>query len=229
MRLFLLFLLMPLVTGAQDQYVVLFAGDTLSGFELSFESPILQAPLISLDTSRYSLDEVALFRNDHGVFANVSHLRGDAGSFAMRVRGGRAAVLQNVNMEIYGGNELPQNLDTRAERRQLASDQMDYLYLWHGEVIKPNYRNMSFHFSASPEAMVHVKRMRRFQWLQRSLLAGGGGLMLAGVTTLDGTVSFSPTILLGMLLAGSSYFTSQAINDDRWMAVEAYNAVPTSP
>ncbi|MCH2199383.1 MAG: hypothetical protein MK081_11440 [Flavobacteriales bacterium] len=210
------------ISSLGQQYVIKEEGDTLSGESLVFVDPIMKAPYFLLDSVQINWDDIALARNQHGVFVNVSDISSGKASFAMRIRKGELSIFEKVDMSVYGEDELPTEMRTGQERRHLARGNMDYL-MDEGELFAPTYQNLSQTLQSSERAMGHLQEMRKHQWIKRGLLCGGAGLVTASIITMDGGFAISPQLILGLISTGSSFFVNAAIDDYRWMAVESYN------
>lgn len=205
-----------------QNYVVKQTGDTLQGESLTFVDPILKEAYFKLDSIRINWSEISLVRNEHGVFANVSHIVSGKEVFAMRIRSGDLSIYEEVDMDVYGEERLPDELRTGQERRTLARGRMDYL-MANNEIFVPSYKNMKEAVKTSPKAMENLQEMRKYQWIKRGLAFGGGGLIATSLFTMDGNLLLSPQLILGVIATGSSLFVNTAIDDYRWLAVESYN------
>jgi len=213
-----------LVTAQQASrsYIVTFFGDTLSGGCLAYRTPISQTPYFELDTARFFAAEVQVFKNQHGVFFNTSGIHHQDG-FALRIVHAPISVLEAIDLEVYGKDVLPANLSRSAERRLLASGDMDYLADQAGQVVKANGLGIRSLVRNSPEAMLHVRRYRGYNWLRAALVATGTSVATIGFTQSTPGKGLSPLIILGVLGVASNFALVPAIDDARWMAVEAYN------
>lgn len=226
MRFLILILLsLPLFSVAQntDCYVVKVEGDTLKGSELLYSDMILKEPIFKLDDQSLQLQEVRLVRNNHGVFANVSSLNRGKNQFAMRVLNGKISILEAVDMRIYGANELPRWFDATQERRFMASGRMSYYMNEAGQAKMPNYQNLKLDLGSNAVSTSHLKKMRGYQWIKRSMIGSGGALLATRLWSMQGGFMMSPGLLIGALLTGGGFLFDNPINDEKWMAVEAYN------
>lgn len=226
MRFLLLILFsVPFFANAQnaDCYVIKMEGDTLSGTSLLYSDRILKDPIFKLDDLSLELQEVRLVRNNHGVFANVSELNRGKNQFAIRVLNGRISVLERVDMRIYGAEELPRWFDASEERKFMASGRMSYYLNEAGVARKPSYQNLKLDLASNHASTSHLKKMRAYQWLKRGMVGSGAGLLATSLWAMQGGFIMSPKLLIGALLTGGSFFLDNPINDEKWMAVEAYN------
>ncbi len=232
MKSYIPFLFAVLFSGmalAQDYcYLVSFHGDTLKGETLAYKDPILRSPYFQIDEQEVIWDGVKLIRNEHGVFANVSHLhRGDE-RYAMRIKTGDISVFERVEMDIYGRETLPSRLDANEEQALLATGELNYLMDETGRLYKPTYQHMKAMMGGSEMASAHLKRFRTFQWVKRGLAYGGGGLLAVSFLSMTGGFVMSPQLIIGILMSGGSFFLNEPMNDMRWLAVDSYNAGTTS-
>lgn len=207
---------------ASRSYIVTFFGDTLSGGCLAYRTPISKTPYFELDTARFFAAEVRTFKNQHGVFFNTSSIHQKDG-FALRIVNAPVSVLEAIDLKVYGKDVLPANLSRAAERRRLASGDMDYLANHAGQVVQANGRGIRSMVHSCPEAMLHVRRHRGYNWLRAALIASGTSVATIGVAQRTPGTGVSPLLILGVLGVASNFALVPAIDDARWMAVEAYN------
>lgn len=209
---------------AGHDYMVSFFGDTLSGGCLGYRAPILKTPYFELDGTRFPIAEVSAFRNKHGVFFNTSGIHQKDG-FALRIVHAPISVLEEIDLDLYGQSELPNNLTRSEERKVLANGAMDYLLDREGNLVEANARGLRTMVSSSSEALNHVQRHRMYKWLRGTLIASGCGVASAGVAqSVRGTgTGISPLLIVGVIGAAANFALAPAIDDARWMAIETYN------
>lgn len=223
--LILIFLSFPLLSLAQENecFVVKTEGDTLVGQSLLYSDMILKEPFFQLDEIKLKLEEIRLVRNNHGVFANVSQLTRGKDLFAMRVVNGKVSVLETVDMRIYGAKELPRWFDPADERKFMASGRMSFYMNEAGIAKKPTYQNLKIDLASNASSVAHLKKFRTYQWLKRGMAATGGTLLATSFWGMQGGFVMSPRLLIAAIMTGGSFLFDNPINDEKWLAIEAYN------
>jgi hypothetical protein len=189
---------------------------------IAYHAPIMKAPTFEVNGFKMPAKEVGLLKNNHGVFANVSHLNKHE-SFAMRVQSGKISVFENIDISVYSKAQLPSQLSPKDEQQLLASGKMDYLMDEVGNVYTTRYRDLKDVYAYSDAAMVHVKRVNRYRWL-RGVLASAGGLLTGiGVVQAGYGGGITPALVMGAVGFGCNFLFIPAIDDAKWEALETYN------
>jgi hypothetical protein len=233
MKKLLIWIFVAMSASAQSQmskenYVILYTGDTFTGNHVLYDSPILRSPSFQMDDKRFETGKVAFVQNNNGYFANLDHLYRGKERYAMRIRTGRICVYEEVDMSLYGGEQLQLSSDTPNELektdRLASGNSFGYYNVMGREIQRATYRNLKFDLADNPEAMKEVRMIRKYQILQCLLFAGGAGLIAnAVVQQSGGAVRFNPMMGLGIVLSASPVFLEGKKDNARWLAVDAYN------
>ncbi|MFM9986584.1 MAG: hypothetical protein ACKVOK_15190 [Flavobacteriales bacterium] len=213
-----------------DHRLILFSGEVVNGIELKYEAPTLKQAQFFMDGSAYTSDEVKFFQNSHGFFANLSKVHGEnAERYALRIRKGRMSLYEEIEMDIYGGNELKTGEDATMQDPMLASGKMyEYYNIDEKPVREATYGNLRIDLQDNEESMKHLKKYRRYKWLQMGLLGLGSGVVAYDVIRQSGgAVKFNPFMAFGIVIGGSSYFMETPKEDELWFAADAYNTEMT--
>lgn len=213
-----------------DHRLILYSGEVINGLELKYESPKLKQAQFYMDGSAYSSDEVKFFQNSHGFFANLSKVHGENSErYALRIRKGRMSLYEEINMDIYGGDELKTGEDGTMQDPMLASGSMyEYYNIDEKPVREAKYSNLCVDLKDNEESMKHLQRYRRYKWLQMGLLGLGSGVVFYDVLRQSGgAVKFNPFMAFGIVIGGSSYFMETPKEDELWFAADAYNTEMT--
>ncbi len=213
-----------------DHRLILFSGEIVNGLELKYEAPSLKQAHFFIDGSAYTSDEVKFFQNSHGFFSNLAKVHGaNAERYALRIRKGRMSLYEEINMEIYGGDELKTGEEATMQDPMLASGKMyEYYNIDDQPVREATYANLKIDLKDNAESMNHLKKYRRYKWLQMGLLGIGSGVVAYDVIRQSGgAVKFNPFMACGIVIGGSSYFMETPKEDELWFAADAYNTEMT--
>ncbi len=213
-----------------DHRLILFSGEVVNGLELKYEAPSLKQANFFIDGSAYASDEVKFFQNSHGFFANLAKVHGaNSERYALRIRKGRMSLYEEINMDIYGGDELKTGEEATMQDPMLASGNMyEYYNIDDQPVREATYGNLRIDLKDNEESMKHLQRYRRYKWLQMGLLGLGSGVVVYDVIRQSGgAVKFNPFMAFGIVIGGSSYFMETPKDDELWFAADAYNTEMT--
>ena len=213
-----------------DHKLILFSGEIVNGLELKYEAPSLKQAQFYMDGSSYSSDEVKFFQNSHGFFANLAKIHGgNSERYALRIRKGAMSLYEEIEMEVYGGDELKTGEEATMQDPLLATGKMfDYYNIQDQPVREANYRNLVVDLKDNTESMKHLKRYRNYKWLQMGLIGLGSGVVAYDVIRQSGSaVKFNPFMAFGFVIGGSSYFLETPKHDELWLAADSYNTEMT--
>lgn len=213
-----------------DHKLILFSGEVVNGIELKYEAPTLKQAQFIMDGTSFISDEVKFFQNSHGFFANLAKVHGaNAERYALRIRKGRMSLYEEIEMEVYGGDEIKTGDEATMQDPMLASGKMyDYYNIDDLPVRKASYENLKIDLKDNEESMKHIKRFRNYKWLQMGLLGIGSGVVAYDVIRQSGgAVKFNPFMAFGIVVGGSSYFLETPKQDELWFAADAYNTEMT--
>lgn len=212
--------------------VLLHNGEEYTGKRLLYISPILRTSEFSLDERKFESSEIAFFRNNLGYFANLNRIYSDrAERYAMRIKEGRISLFEEIDIEIYGGDELEGVGPGITNERLATGDDFQYFTRLNGPVQKANYRNLKLAMADYPESRREMNIYRNYRYLQVGMVLAGAGLITYEImrqgreaqTSTDGAIRMTPMIALGVVIGGSSYFIERAKSNTKWIAVEKYN------
>lgn len=229
----LVFILGFMVVGASygqltnpQQKLVLYNGETLTGERLVYESSLLKPSVFTLDDGQFETSSVEYFQNNHGYFANLGRLHNNRQErYAMRIQKGKINLFEEIEIEVYGGEELLANANTAENEVMLASGEAyNYYSKGDGTVKKANYHNLMFDMSDNPESVKHLKAYKKYRLLQWGLIGVGTGLIAANVVAQSATgIKFNPVMAIGLVVGGGSYFLQTPKEDSIWLAADEYN------
>lgn len=221
--------------GAVEHLVLLHNGEEYTGKRLLYISPILKTSEFELDGRKFESNEIAFFRNNHGYFANLNRIHGDkAERYALRIRQGRVNLFEEIEMPVYGGDNLDLGEGGAGNEMLASGESFQYFTTSESQVKKASYKNLRLALSDNPASRKEMNMFRNYRYLQIAMVAAGAGLIgyeihrqsdLAN-TTSDGEIRFTPMIALGVVLGGSSYFLESAKENAKWLAADYYNAPP---
>jgi len=240
-RTLLLLLIFPTLLTSFSSYsqitnpphlVVLHNGETYSGVRLVYISPILRTSEFELDGRKFETNEIAFFRNNLGYFTNLNRIYSDrAERYAMRIKEGRISLYEEIDIEVYGGDEL-QGIAPGSTNEMLATgEQFQYFTKLNGPVQKATYRNLRLALADHAESKREMRIYRNYHILQVGMVAAGSGLIAYEIMrqndsaqhSSDGKVRLTPMIALGVVIGGSSIFLERAKSNTKWIAVDKYN------
>lgn len=225
----LLFILFPTLIFAQDNQVILTTGDLIPVTNIKYRLEIMKETGFKTDEGFFCTNEIAAIKNQNGYFINVSELKTGEEHWAFRFQKTPISLFEEVDMKVYG-TVLPGYTNTRRPEKGLASGQkIDFYTNEEGVAKRPTYANLRLDLSGNAEAMGHLRRSRTYQWCKIGLQLSGASLFTSGFVGLGETAfRFTPAMLLGVLVGGSSFMLTEPIRDTRWMAIDVYNKSVTS-
>lgn len=209
-----------------QQKLILFNGDVINGERLIYDSPVMRAASFIVDDEPFETSSVEFFQNKHGYFANLARLHNSKQErYAMRIHKGKLNLFEEIEMEVYGGDELQVEGHSNGRDPMLASGEVFHYYNKGDETIKKaTYSNLKIDLSDNPESMKHLKSYKKYQMLQWGLIGVGVGLIAANVLAqADNGVKFNPVMAIGFVVGGSSYFLQAPKEDFIWLAADEYN------
>ena len=204
----------------------LYNGEELSGSNLVYEAPILKPSELVLDGVSYETSLVEFFRNKHGFFANLGRLHNNRQErYAMRIQSGKLNLFEEIDIEVYGGEDILVENGSDARDPLLASgESFQYYNKGNDPIKKANYQNLKYDLSDNPTSMKHLKAYQKYRLLQWGLIGVGSGLIAANVIAQSSSgVKFNPVMAIGLVVGGSSYFLQTPKHDSIWLASDAYN------
>lgn len=230
----LLILLLGIFCGTQavaqltkpTHRLILFNGEVITGNQLVYNCPILKPAEFVLDGIAYETSTVEFFQNNHGYFANLSRQNSKSKErYAMRIQKGNINLYEEIEIEVYGGEELLVEGNSAGKDPLLASGEYFNYYSKGDESIKKaTYRNLKVDLSDNPQSMQHLKQYKKYQVFQWGLLGAATGIIVANVAAQSGTgLKFNPIMALGLVIGGSSYFFEAGKSDSLWLAADEYN------
>ena len=212
--------------GQKEHHVLLLDGSKLSGERLIYERPILQSPFFSLDQQRIETSQVVFLKNNHGYFAHLDSVAGGKERYAMQIKNGRISVFEEVDIGIYGADELDVEVqDGKSTSPVLASgDALEFYTKDNGPINPAKYRYLIQDLEDNPNSLEHLKSFKTYRMLQWGTLGAGIVAAVAGLfINENGKAEFSPLVAIGIGAAGASYFYEYPKRDELWFAVEDYN------
>lgn len=231
--LFCFFVLCSVVVSAQlskpAHKVFLASGDIVSGERLVYETAPTGKQQFTLDNKYFDSEEVYFFQNNHGYFANLSRVIGsNQERYALRIRKGNMSLYEEIEMEVYGGDELRTESEPGSEVQDpmLASGKMYEYYQMAGNdyVRKATYSNLKVDLASNTESVKHLTSYKKYRILQWAMLGVGSGIVAMDVIRQSGGgVQFNPMMAFGFVVGGSSYFLETPKKDALWLAADAYN------
>jgi len=228
-----LFLVCVTVVSAQltnpQHKVFLASGDVKIGERLTYETAPTGRQEFVLDNDRYDSEDVHFFQNNHGYFANLNRVLGNNKErYALRIRKGNLSLYEEIEMEVYGGEELKTEGEpgTDIQDPMLASGKMFEYYQMAGNdyVRKATYANLNVDLAGNTESLKHLGSFKKFRILQWALLGIGSGIIAMDVLRQSGGgVQFNPVMAFGFVVGGGSYLLETPKRDALWLAADAYN------
>jgi hypothetical protein len=208
-------------------HVELCSGQIIEGQSVQYSRPILKSPVFLVDEQSVLPRDVAFLKNDHGYFARVDGSFIAKEQYAMRIRKGPISMFEVVDIVVYGRKniELPVQNEQLPQSNYLASgNNFQYYRKGDGTLRKAKYSNLKVDLADSPSSMKHLETHRKYQWLQRGLIALGSGLLSFDIIRQNPEqMKFSPIMAFGIVIGGSSAFCESPKKDNLWWAVESYN------
>lgn len=213
-------------TRQRSHVVEMSKGDSHVGKSLIYEKPIMKEPVFRLDDRLVMASKVKFFKNNNGYFTNLTFANEPSpGDFAMRIKKGNIDLYETIDIEVYGQESLQvtEQQHKSGEVKLATGDKFQYYSVDKKRVKKANYQNLRLDMATNAKAAENMQMFRRYQWLQRGLIAGGISLVAGGIATQTGDPVFTPVIALGAVAVGSSWFCRAPKHDYLWEAVDAYN------
>lgn len=215
---------------APKHSIVYFSGEKVDGDRLIYEAPILKAPHFDLDGLQIETPSVAFFQNNHGYFANLAKIHGEkAERYAIRIKTGNINLYEEIEMEVYGGDNI--EIAEDGNDNLAKGEDFQYFNVSTGEIKKANYRNLKANMADNAKALREVNMIRNYSIIQGVLIGIGAGIIGYEIhRQTDQAVRFTPAMAAGIVVGGSSYFLINAKGNARWLAVDAYNRpAPINP
>lgn len=187
----------------------------------------MEETYFQLDTMKFISRDVAFFKNGHGNFANLFHLKGKGERYAMRTRKGKVSVYEKIDIEVYGSQNLEvSTVNAQSEfNTDLATGRKIHYYHIEGSKLqKAKYKYMIVDLASNETSKKWLKKYRFYQIMQVSLIGAGLGIIAADQASHISEQSIvAPVSIFGLAVAGSSFFVKFAKDDFLWNAVDAYN------
>jgi hypothetical protein len=206
--------------------VQLYSGEVYTGENVVYNAPALKQANFMLDEETYESSTVEFFQNDHGYFANLGRLHGfEKERYALRIKTGRVNLFEEIEIDVYGGEELRTESPGNMQDPMLASG-AEYQYYSKGEgpVREATYGNLKVDLGDHVKSAQLLKNYRNYRLLQWSMIGIGSGLVAASVISQSGgAVKFTPFMALGVVIGGGSYLLEAPKSDALWLAADAYN------
>jgi hypothetical protein len=209
-----------------EHKVLLYSGDIFNGESVVYESPILQPCYFALDDVTFESSTVAFFQNNHGYFANLGRIHGpNTERYAMRIKTGKLNLFEEVDLSVYGSEELKTEGTSNNQDPMLASGEMyEYYSKGDGAVRLASYKNLIVDLSDNERSMTHLKRHRNYKILQWGMIGIGSGIVAANIISQSNkAVRFNPVMALGIVIGGGSYLLEGPKQDELWLAADEYN------
>jgi hypothetical protein len=206
--------------------MILFNGEIITGEHLTYNCPILKPAEFVLDGISYETNTVEFFQNNHGYFANLSRQNAKSKErYAMRIQKGKINLFEEIEIDIYGSEELQVEGNSNGKDPLLASGEFFNYYSKGDEAIKKaTYRNLKVDLSDNANSMYHLKQFKKYQLIQWGLIGAATGIVAANVAAQSSTgVKFNPIMAVGLVIGGSSYFLQAPKSDSMWLAADEYN------
>ncbi len=211
----------------ENHSVKLYSGESISGEKLLYVNPIMKTPLFELDGKKFESHLVQFLENNHGYFANLNKIYGEKSErYALRIKSGKIAIFEEVDMEFYGGDDLPIDKNSEKEKSDLlaSGEVFQYYTKLDGSIQKASYKNLKADMSDNEQALKELRLFQTYKFLQIGLIATGAGLIAYDILRQSNDdVRFSPVMAVGIVVGGSSYLLENKKSDARFFAVEAYN------
>jgi hypothetical protein len=204
----------------------LFSGDVITGENVVYNAQMVKQSVFMVDNDSYESSAVEYFQNDHGYFANLGRIHGfEKERYALRIKTGRINLFEEIEIDVYGGEELKTESNTNAQDPMLASGaSYQYYQKGEGKVLEANYRNLKVDLADNEKSSKLLRNFRNYRLLQWGLIGVGSGLVAASVIAqTGGAVKFTPFMALGFVVGGGSYFLEAPKSDALWLAADEYN------
>jgi hypothetical protein len=206
--------------------VVLFSGEVFTGERLVYETPILRPAYFALDMEEFESSSVNYFQNNHGYFTNLARLHGmNSERYALRIATGKMNLFEEVDLSVYGGDELKTADSSGIQDPMLATGEM-YEYYSKGDqpVRKASYRNLVVDLKDNEQSIKHLHAYRNYTILQWGMLGVGSAIIAANIMAQSNSaVRFNPVMALGIVIGGGSYLMERPKHDELWLAADEYN------
>ncbi|NNE54826.1 MAG: hypothetical protein HKN32_02315 [Flavobacteriales bacterium] len=225
--------LFTLLLGAQDlsaqlnqrkaHHVMHTNGELEYANSVVYEHRIMREGMFHLDSSVIRSQEIRFFKNNNGYFANLEYAyESRPNTYAMRIRKGSVDLYEEIDINVYGGEELGAG-DLNIHPSKLATGRAFQYYCIDGQHIrKASYRNLAKDLRAFPEGLENLRKHRKYQVLQVSLIAASASMIVGGLAANHEDPAFTPVMGLGVVFGGLSLFCNTPKQDYLWNAVEVY-------
>lgn len=215
----------------KEHKVILFSGDVITGEHLVYESPILATPVFTMQSETFESNTVEYFQNNHGYFANLGRIHGmNKERYAMRIELGKINLFEEVDLSVYGGEELHAEGSNNNQDPMLATGKvLEYYTLGEssmGEtsIRKASYQNLKIDLRENAASMQHLRRYRNYKMLQIGMIGIGSGIIAANIiANASGAVRFNPVMAIGFAIGGGSYLMEAPKKDELWLAADEFN------
>jgi len=215
-------------SNAQEKkyHVSLFSDSLLLGHHLVYERPILQTPYFMLDNQRIETKNVKFFSNRHGYFANLRELSGGKERYALRIKSGKVNLYEEIDMAIYGGDELQvePNLGSSTSPLLATGESLEYYVKGNNSIQKAKYKFLTIDLADNPESELQLKSFKKYRTLQLGIFGLGLATTVGSLfMNQNNRAEFSPITALGIIITGSAYLMEYPKRDALLNAVDAYN------
>ncbi len=204
----------------------LYSGDVITGDNVIYNATMVKEATFAVDNETYESSNVEFFQNDHGYFANLGRLHGfEKERYAMRIKTGRINLFEEIEIDVYGSEELKTESPGNAQDPMLASGaEYQYYTKGDGKLLEANYRNLHVDLADNASSVKLLKNYKNYRLLQWGMVGIGSGLIAASVISQSGApVKFTPFMALGFVIGGGSYLLEAPKNDALWLAADTYN------
>ena len=210
---------------AKPHTVELANGTSYDGDLLVYAEPIMNPPVFRLGTEEVPVSDVRFFRNNHGYFTNLSFADQSKEGFAMRIRKGNIDLFECIDIDLYGKTELKiaSGQEEEVLNKMAQGKEFQYYSLDQKSIKRANYSNLVMDLQSNAESVGYLRNFRKYKLLQGVLIVAGTSLLGASIATQGDNLSFTPAMVLGVVLGGSSFFCQAPKDDYLWMAVESFN------
>jgi|694.fasta_scaffold06193_1 hypothetical protein len=206
--------------------IQLYSGDVITGENVIYNSPMIKQAVFMVDNDSYESSAVEYFQNNHGYFANLGRIHGfEKERYALRIKTGRINLFEEIEIDVYGGDDLKTEAPGNAQDPMLASGaEYQYYNKGDGKVMEANYRNLKVDLADNAKSVQLLKNFRNYRLLQCTMIGIGSGLIAASVISqTGGPIKFTPFMALGFVVGGGSYLLEGPKSDALWLAGDAYN------
>ncbi len=215
----------------KEHKVVLYSGDVFTGEHLIYECPILQTPVFTMQNESYESNTVEYFQNNHGFFANLGRIHGmNKERYAMRIELGKINLYEEVDLSVYGSEELQTEGTNNNQDPMLATGKVLEYYtmgessMGESTIREATYSNLKVDLQDNASSMAHLRKHRNYKILQWGMIGIGSGIIAANIiSNANGAVRFNPVMAIGIAIGGGSYFMEAPKKDKLWLAADDYN------